>query len=139
VRQHFISIDRRQEDYENLVVLGKAAKNMWDFTLRELSETTFTTTFEDSEGIPVKCWLTNCPYMFVSDLSTVIMDSKDFDNEKDVCCMLTVREHDVKLSFRSKNERAKEFAEMFGGGGHPDAGGAENISLKELEQIFSCF
>jgi len=78
--------------------------------------------------------------LFYRDISSSTFQySSDFLLNKstyDDCILVNINAKNGNISFRSRNQLANQLALLFGGGGHPDAAGANiNLDDREIEEI----
>lgn len=130
-----------QAAYNSAVEIGSSMKSMFDLTVRNIAEEAATGTLIDGEGNQIKTIFCNVSaYMFISDTADHIIKYELLRSDEPFVVMLynVAKDGAIKLSFRSadgkSNGLAKRFAELFGGGGHPNSGGAYT-TLERLAEL----
>lgn len=126
-------------EYNEALTIGKHLMQFQKSLIKEVSYPAKAGTIQmgDEKMPAIFCNCSN--YSLISDTGDYILNRPDkfkIDTDKHVAILylFSADLKQVKLSFRSKNNQAKVYAEFFGGGGHPNSGGAA-IPKEEFDRI----
>jgi len=139
VKVYYRFLTGKDSEYDEALTIGKNLLQFQKSLIREVSYPAKAGTIQMGEK-KMPAIFCNCSnYSLISDTGDYILNRPDkfkIDTDKHVAILylFSADLKTVKLSFRSKNNQAKTYAEFFGGGGHPNSGGAA-ISKEEFDNL----
>lgn len=139
VKVYYRFLTGKDSEYDEALVIGKSLLQFQKSLIREVSYPAKTGTIQMGEE-KMPAIFCNCSnYSLISDTGDYILNRPDkfkidIDKHVAILYLFSADLKQVKLSFRSKNNQAKVYAEFFGGGGHPNSGGAA-ISKEEFDKL----